>query len=823
MNGRPTLFDEQRPAPAEPMPRSGRTSGSAIAAAADGSASTPAQLRRAEAVRDLLTQVTLTLAVTVSLVSLLRVVTGTTLRPVVFASIAVGLILPTVLRILGAHWVPALAASIGVETIVVLRWLAGQRAAFVASDPSSGLPGTTSAAVSGDGPIGSLATLVRFGAGQLDEAFSRVEQLVTPAPPLIGFGLVLAVVAWLVASLADTFAAVFRAPLEALVPPAAAAAVAATLLARPKTTGRVGWTLLVLGAYALHALAVTLTERRSLANWFSGRRPGWTGALGAVLIGAALTFGVAGIAAPRLGLHEKPATLDWRTPRAATRAPRVITSPLVSLERRILRQSDVEQFRVRSVGPDDRPVRTYWRQTALDQFDGVTWGSTGTYRAVREGRSLSDDGPESERVRQEFVIGALDTESLPAAYRVFSFATDDPAFTASFDPRSATLLTRDPLQPGTQYRAESALRRTGFTDVAASSAAVPLAPPDDPLLALPDTLDPRVPALAAEVTANATTVLEQARALQSFFRESFRYSVDIDDSGRGGDPLARFLFEDRVGFCQQFSGAFATMARTLGIPSRVAVGFTGGRLGADGWFSVTGKNAHAWPEIRLPDGTWVPFEPTPGRGIPGLSDTTGVPFEDASEGIAPGTDESIVTDPSNPSDPSNAAATSIVPTTTAAPTATAPRVTTEPAPIEPERGATRDRRLLVALALACAGATAGGLLVWRRRRGAVQGGPAGRGARRSGGPLTPAGRVDALWSSLERRLARSTVVARPVRGPEETERHFAARLRAELPMLEPLADQVQRARYDVDGAVGEDELAAATELHDAALAVLSSR
>ena len=70
------------------------------------------------------------------------------------------------------------------------------------------------------------------------------------------------------------------------------------------------------------------------------------------------------------------------------------------------------------------------------------------------------------------------------------------------------------------------------------------------------------------------------------------------------------------------------MARTLGIPSRVAVGFTPGLQGLDGWYGVLGKNAHAWPELWFGEAIgWVPFEPTPGRGIPGAESYTGIPAQ----------------------------------------------------------------------------------------------------------------------------------------------------------------------------------------------------
>ena len=66
------------------------------------------------------------------------------------------------------------------------------------------------------------------------------------------------------------------------------------------------------------------------------------------------------------------------------------------------------------------------------------------------------------------------------------------------------------------------------------------------------------------------------------------------------------------------------MARAVGLPARVAVGFTPGELGDDGLYHVRGQNAHAWPEVYLGGYGWVAFEPTPGRGRPGAEAYTGV-------------------------------------------------------------------------------------------------------------------------------------------------------------------------------------------------------
>jgi transglutaminase-like putative cysteine protease len=122
--------------------------------------------------------------------------------------------------------------------------------------------------------------------------------------------------------------------------------------------------------------------------------------------------------------------------------------------------------------------------------------------------------------------------------------------------------------------------------------------------------------LATEVTAEATTDADKMIALQNWFTSEFNYDPTVPASD---DAIEMFL-ETRSGFSEQFASTLAVMARTLGIPSRVAVGFTPGNLNADGSYSVLGKNTHTWPEIWFDGIGWIPFEPTPQHAIPGAQD-----------------------------------------------------------------------------------------------------------------------------------------------------------------------------------------------------------
>ena len=78
-------------------------------------------------------------------------------------------------------------------------------------------------------------------------------------------------------------------------------------------------------------------------------------------------------------------------------------------------------------------------------------------------------------------------------------------------------------------------------------------------------------------------------------------------------PLADFEQRTKSGYCQHFAGTMALMLRYLGIPARVAVGFSSGTWKDNGW-TVTDHDAHAWVEVWFAGYGWLPFDPTPGRG-----------------------------------------------------------------------------------------------------------------------------------------------------------------------------------------------------------------
>jgi len=333
--------------------------------------------------------------------------------------------------------------------------------------------------------------------------------------------------------------------------------------------------------------------------------------LGIAVIPLALLLG------PALPGAGQEALLDTKRSGDGTRQT---VSPLVDIQGRIVDRSDVELFSVQST------VKSYWRLTALEQFDGRLWTSERSYGDA-DGE-LGGGLPDEYTVEgdQTFTIEGLDAIWLPAAYSPERIETDDEV---RYDDDSSSLVTRrDDVQPGTTYQVISRVPVLNADQLRQVTA-----PPPDNMkdyLQLPGSFPNNLRRAAVLITQAGTTQYDKMKALQDYFQQ-FTYDLSVQ-RGHSTNAIENFLLARR-GYCEQFAGTFAAFARSLGIPARVAVGFTPGELLGDGKYHVLGKHAHAWPEVYFTGIGWVPFEPTPSRGLPGAEAYTGVPA--AQEGEAP--------------------------------------------------------------------------------------------------------------------------------------------------------------------------------------------
>ncbi len=237
--------------------------------------------------------------------------------------------------------------------------------------------------------------------------------------------------------------------------------------------------------------------------------------------------------------------------------------------------------------------------------------------------------------------------------------------TWSWDPDDLTLGGINVTTQGQKYTATSLLLAPTADQLKAAGGFVPTDVERD--LFLP----PNTPAIIAQTalaaTAGSVSEYDKAVALQDYFRDNgFVYSTQTPlkqgYDGDGARVIAKFL-EVKSGYCVHFASAMALMARSLGIPARVAEGYlpgtsTGGTANSPGVYTVTSDDLHAWPELYFAGVGWVPFEPTVGRGtIPSYTRPEALPSQTAPT-TAPGATSAphrlVPTDPANVAGAANA-------------------------------------------------------------------------------------------------------------------------------------------------------------------------
>ena len=632
---------------------------------------------------------------------------------------------------------------------------------------------------------------------QIREALDVFRQVTPPAPVLPGFVVIATASAWIVAFAADSAAFRAKAQLEAVIP-------ATTLFVFGGALGRggnrLGVAALFIGAALLHWLSQRSLAATRAPAWLAGARG--TGVPSLFRVGGALVLAgvlAAVVVGPHLPGAEAKAIIPWRASDRKSPDPRVTVSPLVDIKTKLVDQANIIVFRVKAT------ERAYWRLTSLEHFDGRQWTSSRQYEPAI-GTLGTDVDTSDERVhtmQAHFDITALGDIWLPAPFRPVKVSGTD----ARYDTDSNTLLTESHDAIGATYTVRSAVPTVTAAQLEGVKAEAPRSIVSE-YLALPEGFSARVQREAGRVTRGATTQYERALALQNYFRGgSFTYDLNVGP-GHDQDALERFLFVTRRGYCEQFAGAYAAMARAIGLPARVAVGFTPGEVDRKtGEYVVRGLNGHAWPEVYLEGFGWVPFEPTPGRGIPGAQGYTNVP-----EAQAAAADPSTAT-----TAPAATPAPSASPTTTT--TTTAPPASPSTArPPTTSHGSRWLARVILALAVLTIAPLLwiAALVVvrrWRRRR-------------RRKGATTPSARILVAWDEVAEALARAGAPPNPWETPNEFASRAAGATGVDRRLLAGLAGVTTRVIYGpgaVTEALAEQTLTVAETVEDAADALVDRR
>ncbi|WP_310962967.1 transglutaminase family protein [Nocardioides terrisoli] len=292
-----------------------------------------------------------------------------------------------------------------------------------------------------------------------------------------------------------------------------------------------------------------------------------------------------------------------------------LVNPMIDIRRDLIQKTHTPMVDVRTDDPDP----SYLQLTVLDAFTGSEWRAANrSLPAVNraDGALPTAPGiaPDMSGATTRWTIrmaSTFETRWLPVPVPTISLRVPGDW---RFDTRTLDVVNtgRPTASEGLIYHVR-AFAPTYDANVL-NHAGTPVGQAVTAMTDLPAHLPPVIARVARRVTRGATTEYQQAVALQDWFRTKggFTYST-APAPGSGMDLLAKFVTTQRIGYCEQFAAAMAVMGRTLGIPSRVVVGFLrpSGPPPGPGQELFTSDDLHAWPEFYFAGSGWVTFEPTP--------------------------------------------------------------------------------------------------------------------------------------------------------------------------------------------------------------------
>jgi len=288
------------------------------------------------------------------------------------------------------------------------------------------------------------------------------------------------------------------------------------------------------------------------------------------------------------------ATPFWSVPIDTSSASSGLSESMSPGDISNLSLSNAVAFRVKFDGVVPPPHQRYWRGLILNRFNGRMW--SGNEASIDRGARLDIETfgePVSyqitmEPTRQHWVI-ALDVPEEWDLDRTYMGRQQQLARAQPIDQRIAYNMVSYP-----NFRLNSELQdfsRSYYTR-------------------LPDGRNPRTADLAQQMRDAAPN--EEAfitDVLEKFNNEEYFYT--LEPPALGSNPVDRFLFDTRRGFCEHYASAFAVMMRAVGIPSRIVLGYQGGEINPMGEYMIVRQaDAHAWTEVWLPNRGWYRIDPT---------------------------------------------------------------------------------------------------------------------------------------------------------------------------------------------------------------------
>ncbi|MDX2160981.1 MAG: transglutaminaseTgpA domain-containing protein [bacterium] len=265
------------------------------------------------------------------------------------------------------------------------------------------------------------------------------------------------------------------------------------------------------------------------------------------------------------------------------------------------------------------PAWSYWRGYAYDTFDGVRWAQSDSTLTTLNTRRRSGFVLRGTGSRETFVQSFYIAQDMPNVLWTGGIASEIffPAQEIATD-RTGGVRVGEPLRAGTVYSVVSerlevdpAVLRT--VDFSVYTGEFKQIADVQTALQLPPTTTARTRELARSITANAASDYDKIIAVRDHLLTSYPYDFYPPPQAPDTDAVDQFLFVDQRGVCEHYVSAMIVMLRSLEIPARFVVGYGSGDYNPiTNFYEVRANDAHAWVEVYFPGFGWLPFDPTPG-------------------------------------------------------------------------------------------------------------------------------------------------------------------------------------------------------------------
>lgn len=278
--------------------------------------------------------------------------------------------------------------------------------------------------------------------------------------------------------------------------------------------------------------------------------------------------------------------------------------------------NETVMFVVRVINKPFQPPRMYWRGRIYDTFDGRQWTTSvpiGVVFTPANGNLNvpEKDSPDIISLRIQNQISNLGmVYAMPQTVWVSRAAIAQSYVRIDGQLDLVMLNPTPPIAAGEAFETQAAIINPTMSQLRHAGEEYP-SWVIERYLNVPESFSPRLRALAQEITAKSNSPFDKAAAITLYLRREITYSRIIPDPPSGRDPLEWVILEHKQAFCNYYATAEVLMLRSLGIPARMALGYSQGDYNNNlDEYTVRQSNYHAWPEVYFPGIGWVEFEPT---------------------------------------------------------------------------------------------------------------------------------------------------------------------------------------------------------------------